>query len=113
MKLIRQPDPGGGQDLEIGRFLTEPAPEVSTPIVAGYLEYQRRGQQPMTLGILQELVPSEGSAWAYTLDSLARYFERVLSQQAGDIPPAPVQTSLLLELMTPEAQQREADLSSC
>ena len=110
MKLIRKPDPGVDQDLEIGRFLTEHAPEVSTPIVAGYLEYQRRRQQPMTLGILQELVPSEGSAWGYTLDSLATYFERVLSRQAGDIPPAPVPAGSLLELMTQEVPDLAADL---
>jgi maltose alpha-D-glucosyltransferase/alpha-amylase len=110
LKLVRKPDVGVDQDLEVGRFLTEHASEVSTPGVAGYLEYQRRRQQPMTLGILQEFVPNEGSAWGYTLDSLGTYFERVLSRQAGDMPTAPLPTGSLLELMTGEVPELAADL---
>jgi maltose alpha-D-glucosyltransferase/alpha-amylase len=110
LKLIRKPDVGVDQDLEVGRFLTERAPGVSTPGVAGYLEYQRRRQQPMTLGILQDLVPNEGSAWIYTLDSLATYFERVMSRQAGDIPIAPLPKGGPLDLMTDDVPELAADL---
>ncbi len=110
LKLVRKPDVGVDQDLEVGRFLTERAPEVNTPSVAGYLEYQRRRQQPTTLGILQELVSNEGSAWSYTLDALATYFERVMSQQPGDIPDAPALEGGPLELMAHDVPELAADL---
>ncbi len=90
LKLFRRPDPGINPELEIGRFLTERAPQVRVPPVAGYLEYRRERGEAMTLGILQAFVPNEGDAWRYTLDSLTDYLERVLTEQSatelGDVP---------------------------
>jgi trehalose synthase-fused probable maltokinase len=70
-------------DLEVGRFLTQHSPAVKVPAVAGYLEYRRGRAEPMTLGILQEFVPNEGSAWDYTLDAVRDYLERVIAEVAG------------------------------
>ncbi len=91
LKLYRKIEEGINPDLEIGRFLTEQklADSAATPLpgalhcasVAGALEYHRQGQQPITLGILQEFVPDTRDAWSYTLDSLRKYFEQVLVKQ--------------------------------
>jgi maltose alpha-D-glucosyltransferase/alpha-amylase len=81
LKVFRRLEEGINPDLEIGRYLTERTTFRNSPRVAGSLEILRRerGAEPMTLGILQELVPNEGDAWRYTLDALGRYFERALT----------------------------------
>ncbi|MEO8457207.1 MAG: maltose alpha-D-glucosyltransferase [Chloroflexota bacterium] len=84
MKLVRKPDVGVNPDLEIGLFLTARAPHVNTPGIAGYMEYRRPRQQPMTLAIMQDHVHNEGSAWSYTVDALSTYMERVLSEKMSD-----------------------------
>ena len=50
------------------------------PEVAGALEYRSDSGRQMTIAVLHEFVPNVGDAWTYTLDELARYFERVQSQ---------------------------------
>ncbi|HMC08048.1 MAG TPA: alpha-glucosidase C-terminal domain-containing protein, partial [Actinomycetota bacterium] len=89
-KLFRRPEEGVNPDLEIGRFLTERAGFPQVPAVAGALEYRRGKSEPMTLGILQELVPNSGDAWHYTLDTLGRFFEAALVRRpdVGE-PPLP------------------------
>ena len=87
LKMFRRPGDGMNPDLEIGRVLTERAPAVHVPPVAGYIEYRRDGGQPMTLGILQAYVPNEGDAWHYTLDNVGSYLERVLSKPPDGGPP--------------------------
>jgi maltose alpha-D-glucosyltransferase/alpha-amylase len=96
MKLIRRPGDGINPDLEIGRFLTEKARFSSTAPVAGALEYRtQRGGPAATVAILQGLVPNQGDAWAYTLDSLGRYFEWALAHAETE---PPVSQKSLLEL---------------
>src|SRR2546421_5483001 len=89
-KLFRRPEEGVNPDLEIGRFLTERAGFPHVPAVAGALEYRRGRSEPMTLGILQELVPNSGDAWHYTLDTLGRFFEAAMVRRpdVGE-PPLP------------------------
>ena len=98
LKVFRRLEPGLNPDLEIGRFLTEKTTFRNSPRVAGSLEIRRRerGAEPLTLGILQELIPNEGDAWRYTLDALGRYFERALTgwgraeQGAAQVPAEPL-----------------------
>jgi maltose alpha-D-glucosyltransferase/alpha-amylase len=96
LKLFRRLEAGVHPDLEIGRFLTERTDFRHIPRVAGWLELRRRGSEPVTLGILRELIANEGDAWSYTLDALGRYFDRVLVDwnRAG----APVPAEPLIDL---------------
>jgi maltose alpha-D-glucosyltransferase/alpha-amylase len=81
MKLFRKSEAGLNPDLEIGSFLTDQAEFPHAPPVAGGLEYRpRSGGEPLTLAIVQGFVPNDGDAWRYTLDSVARFFERVLTR---------------------------------
>ncbi|MDP9022345.1 MAG: maltose alpha-D-glucosyltransferase, partial [Actinomycetota bacterium] len=80
LKLFRRVEPGINPDLEIGRFLTERVGFEHTPPLAGVLEYRRQRGEPLTLALLQGFVPNEGDAWAYTLDSLDRYYETALTE---------------------------------
>jgi maltose alpha-D-glucosyltransferase/alpha-amylase len=80
LKLFRRLHPGVNPDLEIGRFLTEKG-FGNIPPVAGSIEYRRGREEPMTLAILQALVPNQGDAWEYTLDALGHFFEQTLARQ--------------------------------
>jgi maltose alpha-D-glucosyltransferase/alpha-amylase len=95
LKLFRRLGEGINPELEIGRFLTENVPFSHVAPVAGALEYRsRKNLDSVTLGILHGYVLNAGDAWKYTLDSLAYYFERVLSLPEGHTLPH-VKSSLL------------------
>lgn len=80
LKLFRRQAEGINPDLEIGLFLTERASFPHTPQVAGTIEYHRNKSEPVTVGVLQNLVANQGDAWSYTLDILGRYFERCVAK---------------------------------
>jgi maltose alpha-D-glucosyltransferase/alpha-amylase len=96
-KLYRKLDEGMNPDLEIGRFLTEYTSFPNVPPFAGAIEYKRRGSEPIVLGILQALVPNQGDAWTYTLDSLEDYFERVRAKKI-DVKEIPKTSKSLLQI---------------
>jgi maltose alpha-D-glucosyltransferase/alpha-amylase len=77
LKLFRRPEPGLNPDFEIGRFLTERTDFDRVPKTAGALEYNREGQEPTTLAILQGLVRNQGSGWEHALEGLKAYYSRV------------------------------------
>jgi len=79
VKLFRRLSPGINPDLEIGRRLTERCELSIVPRFAGALEYRADSGRQFTLAVLNEFIPNVGDAWAYTLDELQRYFERVQS----------------------------------
>ena len=87
LKLFHHVDDCINSDLEIGRFLTDssankglPHPENIAPI-AGYLEYRRKGHEPMTVGLLQKFIPETRDAWSYALDNLRDHYVDVLTRQ--------------------------------
>jgi len=96
LKLFRRLEEGINPDLEIGRFLTEKTSFEHISQVAGSLEYKRRRSKPMSLAILQSFVANEGDAWQYTLDSLERYLQDVLSHPTVQSPPIPLKHMLSL-----------------
>jgi maltose alpha-D-glucosyltransferase/alpha-amylase len=102
LKLYRKLEEGLNPDSELTRYLSEKQDFVYVPPFAGMLEYRRRGKDTRVLGLMLGLVPNEGDAWKYTLDSLGRYFERVLGQKpSAEGLPAP---SLLDAPDAPESQ---------
>jgi len=81
LKIFRRVTEGLNPDLEIGRFVTEKTSFAHIPPLAGFFEMRKGRGEPTTVGILQGLVANEGDAWRYTLDSLGRYFEEILSRK--------------------------------
>ena len=79
LKFFRRISEGLNPDVEIGRFITEKTDFANVPPLAGFLELRKEQSEPATLGILEGLVINQGDAWRYTLDSLGRYFEEVLT----------------------------------
>jgi maltose alpha-D-glucosyltransferase/alpha-amylase len=82
MKLFRRLEPGVNTDLEVTHFLNEETTFTAVPQVAGALNYESGGT-PATLAILQRYVENSGDAWHYTIDSLGRFFDSILSDTAS------------------------------
>ncbi len=96
LKLFRHLEPGVNPDLEVGRFLSERA-FPNSPQVVGSVEYLRPNHQTLTLGIVRRMVPHVQDFWAYTLDMLSRYFERVHTASA-EVRLEPLPEGSILEL---------------
>jgi trehalose synthase-fused probable maltokinase len=70
LKLFRRVETGPNPDVEIGAFLTRlEFPQV--PRTLGTLEYEREGEPPGAVAMLQEFVPNRGNGWEVMLDALA------------------------------------------
>lgn len=79
-KLFRRLDEGINPDLEIVEYITEKTDFKNVPAFAGALEYNKKDDSHITLGILSPFIPNEGNAWDYAQDYLINYYEKVLSQ---------------------------------
>ncbi len=86
LKLFRRPTPGPNPDCEITRYLSEQRGYTHIPRFAGALEYEPLEGERITLGMLQELVPNQGSGWNWTADELRRFYEaHVIGQPAPEL----------------------------
>ena len=96
-KLFHRLEPGVNLDLEIGRFLTDKKFAHSPPL-AGAIEYARTDGVRFTLAVATGFLPNAGTARDFTLDSLSRYFDRVMSwvAQGRTAPPIPSEPIRLL-----------------
>jgi maltose alpha-D-glucosyltransferase/alpha-amylase len=79
LKTFRRLDEGMNPDPEITRFLTERTSFRNSPSFRGTLEWQRPDQEPVTVCFAQGLVRADRDAWALTLESLAKYFETLVT----------------------------------
>jgi maltose alpha-D-glucosyltransferase/alpha-amylase len=79
LKLFRRLEHGINTDAEITRFLNEETSFEHTPRLAGVIEYREGSGTPTTTAILQGYTPNSGDAWSYTLDSIGRYYDKLLS----------------------------------
>ncbi len=67
-------------DLEIVRFLSENTSFRNAPKYAGSVEYRDHEGKTMVLGLLQEKVENQGDSWVMTIDSVGRFYERVMAK---------------------------------
>jgi maltose alpha-D-glucosyltransferase/alpha-amylase len=71
--------------VEVTRFLTERSTFQNVPAFGGAIEYRRApNNEPTVVCLLQSAVAAECDAWKLTLDSVGRYYERVLAKK-GDL----------------------------
>ncbi|MFL6569492.1 MAG: maltose alpha-D-glucosyltransferase [Chthoniobacterales bacterium] len=82
LKLYRKLEDGVNPDVEVTRFLSEKTGFANVPAFAGSTEYRRAKGEPTVIAAMQSAVTSEGDAWAMTLDSISRFYERVLARKA-------------------------------
>lgn len=79
-KFYRKIEKEVNPDLEIIRFLTEHTTFQNCPRYAGSIEYHDDKDKVIVFGLLQEKVDNQGDAWGMTMDSVGRYFERVITK---------------------------------
>ncbi|WP_295389421.1 maltose alpha-D-glucosyltransferase [uncultured Thiodictyon sp.] len=72
--------------LEMGRFLTERAPEVRTVPIGGAIEVQGADGELAVLAILQGYVENQGDAWSYTQGYLERFLTNALAVSPHEDP---------------------------
>jgi maltose alpha-D-glucosyltransferase/alpha-amylase len=94
LKVCRRLETGRNPDLEVGLFLTGRAGFERVPKTAGAIEYDRGTGEPVTLALLHQFIPNQGTAWEYTVDELARYYETA-NACAYDVTPEVSGDSLL------------------
>ncbi|EDY20760.1 trehalose synthase [Chthoniobacter flavus Ellin428] len=77
LKILRKFERGAHPDTEITRFLNEDVRLPCVPPYLGSLSLADRAGDA-SIGMLFGFVVNQGDGWTYTLDALARYFDRVL-----------------------------------
>jgi maltose alpha-D-glucosyltransferase/alpha-amylase len=116
LKLYRKLEEGVNPDAEIIRYLSEKQQLGGIPPFGGSIEYRALDREPRVLGLLLGMVQNEGDAWAYTLDAVGRYFERVLAEKpdpsgiaavplTGDAEVSPVLSNLVGGIYPERARQ--------
>ncbi|MBF0592263.1 MAG: putative maltokinase [Nitrospirae bacterium] len=91
LKLYRRIEEGVNPDIELTRVLTDndvsrKSSSVNVPHFRGFLEYQDRSSgHCYHLGHLQVFMPNQGNAWAFTLDFLRMYYEKILSAKEHSV----------------------------
>ena len=83
LKMLRRVEEGVDPDLELARVLAARGFEAA-PKILGTVEYRRERGATATLALLEQYVQNEGDAWRYTIDTLERFFERVLAGRVGE-----------------------------
>jgi maltose alpha-D-glucosyltransferase/alpha-amylase len=89
LKLFRRLEQGRNPELEMGQFLNRRS-FLHSQTVAGGLEYLGYGNTRFTLALVKAYIPSASNAWDFTLDSLSRYYDRVVAwvaqEQSASVP---------------------------
>ncbi len=79
-KFYRKLEKEINPDLEIVRFLSESTSFRNAPKYAGSMEFHDLEGKTIVLGLLQEKVENQGDAWNVTIDSVGRFYERILTR---------------------------------
>ncbi|MBI1728346.1 MAG: phosphotransferase [Candidatus Rokubacteria bacterium] len=89
LKIFRNVQRGQNPELEITGFLTRATSFRAAPRLAGSIEYEELGQEPITLGTLHEFVPNKGDAWTALQGRLGEYFAVAVTGPDAGGPPDP------------------------
>nr|MBA3270751.1 putative maltokinase [Acidobacteriota bacterium] len=78
LKVFRRLEAGENPDIEVGRTLGGRAHDARVPPLLAWAEYRAEGAAPMSIAMVQQQVPSRGSAWQRALDEVHAYCERAM-----------------------------------
>lgn len=104
-KFYRKLEKEINPDLEIVRFLSENTSFRNSPKYAGSIEYHDNEGKTIVLGLLQEKVENQGDAWNVTIDSVGRFYERIITRVKKEKVPKLVNRSALKFEDAPEIIQ--------
>ncbi|HEX6227192.1 MAG TPA: maltose alpha-D-glucosyltransferase [Chryseolinea sp.] len=74
-------------EVEIVQFLSEHTTFRNSPRYAGSVEYLDHEGAVMVFGLLQEKVENQGDSWVMSVDSVGRFYERVMAKAKAIKPP--------------------------
>ncbi|MBS1543738.1 MAG: putative maltokinase, partial [Bacteroidetes bacterium] len=104
-KFYRKIEKEINPDMEIVRFLSEHTSFANSTRYAGTMEYRDEDGKTMVFGLLQEKVDNQGDAWNMTIDSVGRFYERVLAKGRKEKLPKLVNKNALTFEEAPELLQ--------
>ncbi len=79
-KFYRKIEKEINPELEIVRFLSENTSFQNSPKYAGSVEYHDQEGNHIVFGLMQEKVENQGDAWGMSVDSIGRFYERVITK---------------------------------
>jgi maltose alpha-D-glucosyltransferase/alpha-amylase len=101
LKIYRKVDQAINPDVELTRFLSKDKGFKNIPAFIGHIEWRIPNHEPMVLGMMQEMVKSTSDGWAYILDRLDNYNEKILTHLQTE----PVSDAKKGHLMAPAAYE--------
>jgi maltose alpha-D-glucosyltransferase/alpha-amylase len=101
LKIYRKVDQAINPDVELTRFLSKDKGFKNIPAYIGHIEWRIPNHEPMVLGMMQEMVKSTSDGWAYILDRLDNYNEKILT----NLQSAPAADAKKGDLMAPAAYE--------
>ncbi len=85
LKVFRRLQLGENPEIEVGRTLGARANDARVPSLLAWANYQAEGTLPISLAMVQQQIPSRGSAWQRALDQVDAFCERALVASRGRI----------------------------
>ena len=79
-KFYRKLEKEMNPELEIVRFLSENTSFQNSPRYAGSVEFHDDENNTIVFGLLQGKVENQGEAWTMSVDSVGRFYERVMEK---------------------------------
>jgi maltose alpha-D-glucosyltransferase/alpha-amylase len=104
-KFYRKLEKEINPDLEVVRFLTENTTFQNAPKYAGSVEYIDNEGKTIVFGLLQEKIENQGDAWTMVIDSVGRFYERIITNAKKDKLPKLVNKSAIKFEEAPEIIQ--------
>jgi maltose alpha-D-glucosyltransferase / alpha-amylase len=86
-KFYRKIEAEINPEVEIVQFLSEHTTFRNSPRYAGSVEYLDHEGAVMVFGLLQEKVENQGESWSMSVDSVGRFYERVMAKAKAIKPP--------------------------
>lgn len=71
-------------ELEMMRFLSEHTSFINSPRYSGSVEFKEASGKVVVFGLMQEKVENQGEAWGMAVDSVGRFFERVMTKAKNE-----------------------------
>lgn len=96
LKFYRLSEEGLNPDIQMTRALSEQTTFSNSPEYFGSLLYEGEDARNLSLGMIERFIACEDSAWSFTIDSLDRFFVKILlaKPQPEIIPPLPSETDI-------------------
>jgi maltose alpha-D-glucosyltransferase / alpha-amylase len=85
LKIYSRPEEGIQPGEELLNYFESSTSYRNVPSLDGAVYYIPNGKRPLTIGILNEYIPHQGTAWRYFSDALGKYFDNILSRNPEEL----------------------------